>query len=111
MTLIIHLLGFLSLALGTFMVPSLIISIYDGGSDTALFAISSGICIVVGAAVAGLTRNHRGTLGLRDAFKVVTMAWFLAGVLGSLPYFIGSFMERSIDTQLNLLANSKRRSA
>ncbi len=84
------------MALGVFMLPSLGISFYDGGSDLLPLLISATICIVAGSGVAGLTREHQGNLGLRDAFKVVTLSWFLAGALGSLPYFLASVMEPDI---------------
>lgn len=92
MTLIVHILGFLSLSLGTFMLPSLAISLYDQAPDSSGLAMAATLCILGGAATAGLTRNHRGNLGLRDAFKVVTLAWFLAGALGALPYFLAAEM-------------------
>lgn len=74
------------------MLPSLLIALLDGAADVAAIGIASAICIVCGAVTAGLTRQHGGNLGLRDAFKVVTLAWFLAGFLGSLPYFLFTIM-------------------
>jgi len=94
--LIVHLLGFLTLALGTFMLPSLAISIYDGAPDMLGLALSSAICVLGGAAVAGLSRNYHGTLGLRDAFRVVTLSWFLAGVIGALPYYLSALLAPEI---------------
>ena len=93
MALVLHLLGFLSLAIGAFMLPSLGIALFDGGTDAAALGLSAVLCLGVGAATAGFTRHHGGNLGLRDAFKVVTLSWFWAGFLGSLPYFFGSVME------------------
>jgi trk system potassium uptake protein TrkH len=90
--LILHLVGFLSLALGSFMLPSLIISLYDGAPDARGIGLAAVICMLGGAALAGVTRNHQGNLGLRDAFKVVTLCWFLAGALGSLPYLLAAEM-------------------
>ena len=75
------------------MLPSLGIALFDGGADTGALGLSSFLCLGIGAATAGFTRNHGGNLGLRDAFKVVTLSWFWAGFLGSLPYFFGSVME------------------
>ena len=74
------------------MLPSLAISLYDQAPDSSGLAMAATLCILGGAATAGLTRNHRGNLGLRDAFKVVTLAWFLAGALGALPYFLAAEM-------------------
>ena len=74
------------------MLPSLAISLYDHAPDSSGLAMAATICILGGAATAGLTRNHRGNLGLRDAFKVVTLAWFLAGALGAFPYFLAAEM-------------------
>lgn len=105
MTLIVHLLGFLSLALGVAMVPSVGVSIFYYGADAKGLALSAAICIIFGAIVAGLTRNHAGNLGLRDAFKVVTLSWFLAGVLGGLPYFINGLMLAEVGRQFPTLAD------
>ena len=74
------------------MLPSLLIALFDGGADIAPLGISAAACIILGAGVAGLTRKHQRNLGLRDAFKVVTFSWFLAGAVGSLPYYLASIM-------------------
>lgn len=81
------------------MLPSLAISLYDRGSDTLGITLAAAVCIIGGSVVAGLTRNHRGNLGLRDAFKVVTLCWFLAGVLGSLPFYLSAQFYPEIEAQ------------
>lgn len=81
------------------MLPALAISVYDGGPDMGGLGLAAGLSILGGGLVAGLTRNHSGNLGLRDAFKVVTLAWFLAGVLGALPYIFSAFSSPVIADQ------------
>ena len=81
------------------MLPSLAISLYDRGTDTLGITLAAAVCIIGGSLVAGLTRNHRGNLGLRDAFKVVTLCWFLAGVLGSLPFYLSAQFQPEIEAQ------------
>lgn len=87
------------------MLPSLLIAIYDGATDALALGLSAVICIVVGAGVAGLTRGHGGNLGLRDAFKVVTLSWFLAGAVGSLPYYLSAYMVPDIGIQFPTYAD------
>lgn len=74
------------------MLPSLAIALFDGTPDAAALGMAACLCIVGGGTLAGLSRNQKRNLNLRDAFKVVTLSWFLAGTLGSLPYFFYSQM-------------------
>lgn len=92
MPLVIRLLGFLSLSLGVFMLFPLLIALADGSSDRAPLLMACAVCVVLGAVTAGTTRNLRGNLGLRQAFLVVTVGWFMAGVFGSLPYLFSTLM-------------------
>lgn len=92
MRLTVHLLGFLGGSIGLFMLLPLTVAWWDGTSDQAALALSSAICLTLGFGAAWFTRSHRGHLDLRRAFVVVTIAWFMAGVLGSLPYALAGLL-------------------
>jgi trk system potassium uptake protein TrkH len=88
----VHLLGFLAGALGAFMLIPLLVALWDGSPDSIPLAMSSLLCLLGGAVAAWTTRHYRGHLDLRRAFLVVTIAWFMAGVVGSLPYFLSTLL-------------------
>lgn len=79
------------MALAAFMVPPLLLALWDSTPDRMGLAVACLISLVVGALLAGLTRGAGGDLHLREAFLVVTLAWFLAGFLGGLPYALSAF--------------------
>lgn len=93
MLLVFHLLGFLSLSLGLFMSLACALAWHDGTPDRWPLFYSAIFCSLTGGGVALTTRNNFLQLDLRRAFVVVTGAWFMAGILGSLPYYLSSFSD------------------
>jgi trk system potassium uptake protein TrkH len=74
------------------MLAPLLLALWDGSVDRGPLALSSLLCLAVGFSAAWVTRNHKGHLDLRRAFVVVTIAWFMAGMLGSLPYYFSTLL-------------------
>src|SRR5512137_3077593 len=52
------------------------------------FAIAAAINVVVGLAIAGLTRRYQRELKPRDGFLLVTLSWALMSASASLPLMI-----------------------
>ena len=68
-------------------VPLLVALIY--GEDALTFAVSMVAGVALGA---GLERlDEEPDLGPRDALAVVSLAWFMAAVVGAIPYVIAGY--------------------
>ncbi len=94
-------LGFVALLLGVCMLGCTVwgLPCFKGGPEeargcAALF-YSAIICFVVGVVFFVLGRGyHTERLYLRDAFACVSLCWFLAIILGAIPYLL-AHVERS----------------
>ncbi|MDP2209729.1 MAG: TrkH family potassium uptake protein, partial [Bacteroidota bacterium] len=85
---VISILGFLVFVVGVFMLLAIPFSLYYSGDDIPAFLISSGICLITGAAVWLLFRKHSNDLKVRDGFAIVTFGWVAMSLFGSLPFMI-----------------------
>ena len=73
-----------------------VIAFYDGSADRFPILGACLLCLVVGGSVAALTRHEPINLDLRRAFLVVTGAWFMAGILGALPYYFSGLSNSAL---------------
>ena len=82
-------LGLLAVLLGILMViPGIVSAIYKEPLGVVTFGLSSLIAIVTGLILKHSSENS--TMGHREAFATVSLAWLLAALLGALPYvFLG----------------------
>ncbi len=83
---ILRVIGLLMFVEGAFMLLPMIISLIYGENDTMGFAFSSGINVLVGAAIIWLTRKASRDIGKREGFIIVALVWIIFSFLGSLPY-------------------------
>ena len=86
--LIFRVLGFLLLVEGVAMLLALGVSLLYGEYDVLGFTISAGINILLGAAIALLTRNAVKEIGKKEGFVIVSLVWIVFSFFGSLPYVI-----------------------
>ena len=68
-------------------VPLVVALIY--GEDALTFAVSMTLAVAVGAGMERL--DDEPDLGPRDALAVVSLAWFMAAVVGAIPYVIAGY--------------------
>ena len=68
-------------------VPLVVALIY--GEDALTFAVSMTIAVAIGAGMERL--DDEPDLGPRDALAVVSLAWFMAAVIGAIPYVIAGY--------------------
>jgi trk system potassium uptake protein TrkH len=68
-------------------VPLLVALIY--GEDALTFAVSMTIAVAIGAGMERLDDDP--DLGPRDALAVVSLAWFMAAIIGAIPYVIAGY--------------------
>jgi len=59
------------------------------GEDALTFAVSMTLAVAVGAGMERL--DDEPDLGPRDALAVVSLAWFMAAVIGAIPYVIAGY--------------------
>ncbi|HSW35174.1 MAG TPA: TrkH family potassium uptake protein [Candidatus Limnocylindrales bacterium] len=96
---IFHLIGVMLLFLALTMVISALWSVGGAGTDRLAFLKA----ILITAAAGGFlywffSGSHRRELSLAESFTLVTLAWFVAGIFGALPYhFYGLFGGNFVD--------------
>lgn len=99
---IVHILGIILMLEGVFMSTCIIISLIYGEPERP-FLISTTILILFGLLCWKLTDSHRSkSFGIRESFIIVSLAWFLLSLFGTLPYLIS----RSIPGFTNALFES-----
>lgn len=80
-------LGYLTLALGLLMLPSLLWAAYYREWQT-LFAFSKSIiaAVILSAILFAVGRRASNKMYQREALLIVAVSWFLAAIVGSFPY-------------------------
>lgn len=71
------------------MLTAIPFSFFYHENTIPVFLISSLISVVIGQIIVLTTRkNKHSEIGERDAYFIVTLTWFMAGLFGSLPFII-----------------------
>lgn len=101
MRLILYIIGFLVLTLGLLLWVPMALAFFDQSADFQGFLWSSLLAIFLGAITVFFTRDaiDGANLSVKQAFSVVTLSWFSAGIIGSLPYYFGSLSDPIISAQ------------
>ena len=86
-SLIVKILGIILLIESFFMIPSLAISLYMQDGSSIGFIVTIILLIIVGALTRFIETKHR-TLAPADGLVIVTYAWILVSIFGSLPLII-----------------------
>ncbi|MFO7632197.1 MAG: TrkH family potassium uptake protein, partial [Caldilinea sp.] len=84
---VLYLQGYLLTFLAVFMLTSLPWSFYYGERDWPLILLGSGITAGVGFLITRFT-NLDQDIRVRDGFAVVSFAWLLFSLFGSLPFIL-----------------------
>lgn len=95
--LIYKVLGQLLLLEASFMILCLIMAIYYQQDDILAFAISIMLTIISAYTLKYLGRDAENSMGRRDAYLVVTLAWTVFSLFGTLPYMIGGYINNPTD--------------
>ena len=69
---------------------------YGYSEDVSAFLISSTICVAIGLPGWFFTRKHN-KLTNKDGFTIVTIAWVVTALAGSLPFYIGGYIPNFTD--------------
>ncbi|MGI6372317.1 MAG: TrkH family potassium uptake protein [Caldicoprobacterales bacterium] len=78
------------------MVPSLIVSLIYGQTDSFAFLISMAIMIVLGL-IMGRFGGSNNIIKAREGLTIVTLGWILASFFGSLPFVISGSIPSLVD--------------
>jgi trk system potassium uptake protein TrkH len=95
--LVIRVLGFLSLVEGITMLLPLLVSAIYGEHDITAFLVSAGIAGIFGSSVLLLTKNALRDIGKREGFIIVSFAWIIFSLFGSLPYILSGSIPNFTD--------------
>ena len=82
--------GILLATLAVMMVIPALFDAYAGHSDWEVFAISAGVTLFVGVAMALTSRVGGAKLSTRQAFVVTTFSWVALTVFAALPFHYSS---------------------
>jgi len=85
---IVRVMGLLLFVEGVAMLLSFGISLFYNEYDQTAFLISSGINVILGSSIVFFTRNARRDIGRHEGYLIVTSAWIVFSIFGSLPYVI-----------------------
>ena len=93
---LLNVLGALLNLLGITMVVPVFISFYTKGYDLSGFINSALICVGIGTPIWFMTRNNK-SLNNKVGFAVVTFSWLIAGLAGSLPFYLSGAIPNFTD--------------
>lgn len=86
---IAKILGIITLISGLFMLPALLCAVYYHEQEMIRgLSLSAVITILAGGFVAFALKPLRVNLRMREGYLVVTLAWLVASLFGSLPYVL-----------------------
>lgn len=88
---VIHLIGLLALTLGVLMLLPLLLDYSTGSGNWRAFAVSAFVTSLVGAVLAGSTRNALADgLGRRQSFLLASGLWLVLPAFAALPFLFGA---------------------
>lgn len=95
---IIKILGMLFLVIGFSLILPIIVGVYYGETNS-IFAFTSIALplILIGTIIVKLLVTPSKNLMIRDGIVIVSTAWILAAILGSLPFIISGAITSPID--------------
>lgn len=86
------------------MAVCLVTAVCSGGDDILAFAVTVAVVIVIAATLRYTGREADSTMGLRDAFMLVTVAWVVFSFFGSLPFLISGHIKTFTDAYFETMA-------
>lgn len=89
--------GSLLLLEAMLMFGCLVVAIIYRGSDIVPFVLSVSITAIMGILFRHLGRDADNVLSRRDAYFVVTIAWLIFSLSGSMPFLIGGYINNFTD--------------
>ena len=97
---VLHVIGALVACIGLTMSLALIWGVYYGDGTTAPLAFSMAITITSGALMFFAFRDPataKTAMSHREGMAIVALGWFVAGVFGGLPFYLGGTFHSVVD--------------
>lgn len=85
---ILRVMGLLLIIEGAFLGISSLVSLYYGQYDLYGLAVTTAICISVGAILELLTNKAEKSIGKREGYIIVSLVWVIFSIFGALPFVI-----------------------
>jgi len=85
---IFRILGHLLVLEGVFLFLSFLVALLYQEADIQAFAISTGITFAVGISIAFFTRKFSKDFGKREGYIIVSLAWVVFSLFGTLPFLL-----------------------
>lgn len=89
-------LGKILIIIGLTMLIPMLMAIYDGDPSAWAFATGCIISVLMGLALYLFLRGESG-LSIRDGFLLVTLAWTVASLFGSIPMVLSGVFQTPLD--------------
>lgn len=83
---LVRIIGYLVMVEATFMLIPFIYSLLTLSNDAMSFALSIGICVLVGASILLTVHPRERGLGKRDGVLLTTLIWVIFSLFGMLPF-------------------------
>ncbi|MBV7377915.1 TrkH family potassium uptake protein [Maritimibacter dapengensis] len=95
---VVYVIGLLVTFLGVTMLVPMVVDLFFGRPDWAVFLQSAVISIVFGSAMAIATANGVGQgLTIQQTFLLTTLVWVALPAFGALPFIFGEIQARPVD--------------
>lgn len=96
--------GLLITTLGVAMMLPAFADLVAGEDDWQVFAAASLVTILIGAGFYGGARGTVNDLSTRQAFLLVTIAWFLLSLFGAIPYLWSGIVDSFTDAMFESMS-------
>lgn len=102
--LIYKIIGSLLFIEASLMFWCLLLAVYYQQDDVMPFLISMAVTLLGGSVLRFMGRSASNSLGRRDAYLVVTVAWIIFSFFGSLPFLIGGYLDSFTDAYFEAIS-------
>ncbi len=94
---ILYCIGIMIGLLGGVMVVPFVTDVIFADADWQVFIISALLCIFVGGVLFLATRNNTDTLGIRDIFILIPVAWMALAIMATVPLYLSALKLSFVD--------------
>jgi len=95
--LLIKIQGALIVVIGALICVAGLFSVFHGGAYTLHFMWTSLLCVVIGLSLWLFLKDYEQELNNRTGFMVVACSWFVAAILGAIPYYLTGAVPTFVD--------------
>ena len=86
------------------MAVCLLMSFLYGEDDLVAFAVSVGVTLLFGIILHAIGRNSTNSMSRRDSILVVTLAWLIFSLFGSLPFIVSGYLTNPTDAYFETIS-------